>query len=265
MEAKALHRRSSPEEQAAAAEARWFAEKHLGSANDTLAARAQRIEGLEGHVQEFERLVSQREAEAQALHREIATLKEEANAAAERWIGGTTNLEAQLASAGADLETRASRIGDLETWIAERQCLLQQREAELASLTSEIASLHEQSAATEGRLLDANAALQSELATAGNNFVQAQAELAALNREADATWRAERNENTLLRERISDIAAQIAHMTMTLEKSGSPIAAILADSANGIGGAEVTAPRPGNLTDRIRALQPGASRISTAS
>ena len=66
-------------------------------------------------------------------------------------------------------------------------------------------------------------------------------------------------------QRISDIAAQIAHMTMTLEKSGSPIAAILADSANGIGGTEVTAPRPGNLTDRIRALQPGASRISTAS
>jgi chromosome segregation ATPase len=270
-EAKALHQEIvSLEEQAAAGEARWFAEKtsfeeRVGSANDTLAARAQRIEELEGHVQEFKRLVSQREAEAQTLHREIATLKEEANTAAERWIGGTTNLEAQLASAGAHLESRASRIGDLESWIAERQRLLQQREAELAGLTSEIASLHEQSAATEGRLLDANAALTSELQTASNNFARAQAELAALNREAEATWRAERSENTLLRERISDIAAQIAHMTMTLERSGSPIAAILADSANGIGGAEVTAPRPGNLTDRIRALQSGASRISTAS
>jgi chromosome segregation ATPase len=270
-EAKALHQEIvSLEEQAAAGEARWFAEKtsfeeRVGIANGTLAARAQRIEALEGHVQEFKRLVSQREAEAQTLHGEIATLKEEANTAAERWIGGTTNLEAQLASAGAHLESRASRIGDLESWIAERQRLLQQREAELAGLTGEIASLHEQSAATEGRLLDANAALTSELATASNNFARAQAELAALNREAEATWRAERSENTLLRERISDIAAQIAHMTMTLERSGSPIAAILADSANGIGGAEVTAPRPGNLTDRIRALQSGASRISTAS
>ena len=270
-EAKALQQEIvALEEQAAASEARSFAEKTsledlLGRANDALAARAQRIGELEGHVQEFERLVSQREAEAQALHHEIATHKQEADAAAARWIGGTTNLEAQLANAGADLASRASRIGDLESWIAERQRLLQQREAELAGLTSEIASLHEQSAATEGRLLDANAALKSELQTAGNNFAQAQAELAALNREADATWRAERNENTLLRERISDIAAQIAHMTMTLEKSGSPIAAILADSANGIGGAEVTAPRPGNLTDRIRALQSGASRISTAS
>jgi hypothetical protein len=44
-----------------------------------------------------------------------------------------------------------------------------------------------------------------------------------------------------------------AIMTMTLEKSGLPIAAILADSAEGIGDAEVTASRPGNLTDRIRA------------
>jgi chromosome segregation ATPase len=270
-EAKALQQKMvALEEQAAASEARSFAEKtsleeRLGSANDTLAARAQRIRELEGHIQEFERLVSQREAEAQALHQEIATFKQEADAAAARWIGGTTNLEAQLASAGGDLASRASRIGDLESWIAERQRLLQQREAELAGLTSKIASLHEQSAATEGRLLDANAALKSELQTANNDLAQAQAELAALNREAEATWRAERNENTLLRERISDIAAQIAHMTMTLEKSGSPIAAILADSANGIGGAEVTAPRPGNLTDRIRALQPGASRISTAS
>jgi chromosome segregation ATPase len=246
------------EEQAAASEARSFAEKkplekRLGSANDTLAMRAQRIGELEGHIQEFERLVNQREAEVQALYRENATLKQEADAAASRWIGGTTNLEAQLASAGADIASRASRIGDLESWIAEQQRLLQQREAELARLTSEIASLHEQSAATERRLLDANAALKGELQTANNNFAQAQAELAALNREAEATWRAERNENTLLRERISDIAAQIAHMTMTLEKSGLPIAAILADSAEGIGDAEVTASRPGNLTDRIRA------------
>ena len=270
-EAKALQQEIvSLEEQAAASEARSFAEKtsfeeRLGSTNDTIAARAQRIEELEGHVRGLERLVSQREAEAQALHQEIASLKGEADAAAARWMGGTTNLEAQLASAGADLASRASRIGDLESWIAERQRLLQQREAELAGLTNEIASLHEQSAATEGRLLDANAALTSDLATARNNLAQSQAELAALNGEAEATWKAERSENTLLRERISDIAAQIAHMTMTLEKSGSPIAAILADSANGIGGTEVTAPRPGNLTDRIRALQPGASRISTAS
>jgi chromosome segregation ATPase len=270
-EAKALQKEIvSLEEQAAASEARSFAEKtsfeeRLGSANDTIAARVQRIEELEGHVRGLEQLVSQRETEAQALHQEIASLKGEADAAAARWMGGTTNLEAQLASAGADLASRASRIGDLESWIAERQRLLQQREAELASLTKEIASLHEQSAATEGRLLDANAALTSDLGTARNNLAQAQAEMAALNREAEATWKAERSENTLLRERISDIAAQIAHMTMTLEKSGSPIAAILADSANGIGGAEVTAPRPGNLTDRIRALQPGASRISTAS
>ena len=118
-------------------------EERLASTNDTLAARAQRISELEGHIQKFERLVSQREAEAQALHQEIATLKQEADAAAARWIGGTTNLEAQLASAGADLASRASRIGDLESWIAERQRLLQQREAELAGLTSEIASLHE--------------------------------------------------------------------------------------------------------------------------
>jgi hypothetical protein len=128
-----------------------------------------------------------------------------------------------------------------------------------------MASLQEQTAAAEGRLLDANAALKNELRAAVDNFTQAQADLAALNREAETTWKAERNENNVLRERISDIAAQIAHMTMTLEKSGSPIAAILADSTGGIDGGDVTAPRPGNLTDRIRAIASNVSRVSTAS
>jgi hypothetical protein len=59
---------------------------------------------------------------------------------------------------------------------------------------------------------------------------------------------------------------------MSLEKPGSPIPAILAETANGIGdgqtananGAGETAARPGNLVDRIRALRTRASRISTA-
>jgi hypothetical protein len=96
---------------------------------------------------------------------------------------------------------------------------------------------------------------------------QAQIELTALNHEAEATWRAERIENALLRERINDIAAQVAHMVMTLDKDG-PIEAILTESES---------PEPyqrapdtagsapeGNLTDRIRKLKNGASRAFPA-
>jgi chromosome segregation ATPase len=270
-EAQALHHEiATLKDEAAIAAELWLADKasleeQLTTLHGKSTEHVFRIEGLEQHAAEFERRANERAAEVHALQSEMVALKDEAHAAAERWIGGRAAFEAQLATAGTDLEKRASRIGDLETWIAERQQLLAQREAELASVTQDMASLQEQTATTEGRLLDANAALKNELRAATDNFTQAQADLAALNREAEATWKAERNENNVLRERISDIAAQIAHMTMTLEKSGSPIAAILADSGNGMDGGEVTAPRPGNLTDRIRAIASGASRVSTAS
>src|SRR6202030_401027 len=49
-------------------------------------------------------------------------------------------------------------------------------------------------------------------------------------REVEETWRAERAENDLLRERIADIAALVAHMSM--DKAGSPIAEILEETAS---------------------------------
>ena len=53
-----------------------------------------------------------------------------------------------------------------------------------------------------------------------------------MKREAEASWASERVENALLRERINDVAAQIAQMTVVLEGPNSPIEAILAaDSA----------------------------------
>ena len=89
-------------------------------------------------------------------------------------------------------------------------------------------------------------------------------------READETRRTERAENDLLRDRIADIAAQVAHMSMN--EAGSPIAAILKDTA-GIrqagfervtNGGDPAAPG-GNLVERIRKLQNGPSRVSSAS
>ena len=57
-----------------------------------------------------------------------------------------------------------------------------------------------------------------------------------MKREAEQTWAAERVENALLRERINDIAAEIARLTVALEGAGSPIDAMLASepaSTNG--------------------------------
>jgi hypothetical protein len=80
-------------------------------------------------------------------------------------------------------------------------------------------------------------------------------------------------ENALLRERINDIAAEVAKLAMQLEGPNSPIEALLAAEA---GQPPKPAPRPANdaatngtpslpegggtLAERIRALQAHASR-----
>lgn len=83
-------------------------------------------------------------------------------------------------------------------------------------------------------------------------------------REAEKTWRAEHAENNLLRERIADIAAQVAQMSMN--ETSPPIAATLKDATN-IRPASVNRDEGAgsNLADRIRKLQSAASRVSTAS
>jgi hypothetical protein len=90
-----------------------------------------------------------------------------------------------------------------------------------------------------------------------------------MKREAEQTWAAERVENALLRERINDIAAEIARLTVALEGQNSPIEAMLAGvaghghAATANGGSRANGEK-GNLAERIRALQSKASRVSAA-
>jgi len=85
-------------------------------------------------------------------------------------------------------------------------------------------------------------------------------------REHDDAWRTERAENEFLRERIADIAAQVAHLSMN--EAGSSIATILKDGTTGLrptghdraanGGDADSA----GLVDRIRRLQTVTSSAS---
>ncbi|MDE2375306.1 MAG: hypothetical protein KGL96_13845, partial [Hyphomicrobiales bacterium] len=91
-------------------------------------------------------------------------------------------------------------------------------------------------------------------------------------------WATERVENAMLRERINDVAAEVARLTAVLEGPGSAIESILAEAVPTLGAAERTAPLnggetgpaesdplqqgKGTLADRIRALQTTASRVS---
>ena len=89
-----------------------------------------------------------------------------------------------------------------------------------------------------------------------------------IKRDAETANTLERMENTVMRERISDLAAEIARITSVLEGPGSPIDAILAKDAsrprglNGNGHGPKDGLKDGttgearpSLADRIRALQ----------
>jgi chromosome segregation ATPase len=88
--------------------------------------------------------------------------------------------------------------------------------------------------------------------------------------ETDDTQRAERAESELLRERIADIAAQVAHISMN--EAGSPLPAILNDTAGIRQASFERAPNGGDsvppeskLVERIRKLEGARSRVSSAS
>ena len=98
-------------------------------------------------------------------------------------------------------------------------------------------------------------------------------DLGNMKRETEEIWASERVENALLRERINDVAAEVARLASALEGPNSPIDAILAaetardrgSTAGGQSMATSSSPRSpstgGNLADRIRALQTHASRV----
>ncbi len=85
-------------------------------------------------------------------------------------------------------------------------------------------------------------------------------ELAAHKRETEESWASERVENALLRERINDVAAEVARLASALEGPNSPIDAILAtEMAQGRGGQRQ---RHGTRRGGVRRGRPGQAATS---
>ena len=100
---------------------------------------------------------------------------------------------------------------------------------------------------------------------------RSQRDINAIQQQAESSWATERMENALLRERINDIAAEVAKLAIQLEGPNSAIEAMLAaepaapkSPAKPANDTVATTSGPseggGTLADRIRALQSHASR-----
>jgi len=199
-------------------------------------------------------------------------------------------LERQLATQTTEAEIMGRRIADMEVRLTEQSRVLADRERERDQLRVDVdsarrieADLRQELGTIERRHGTATEALraekqlaESQLERAREDRTKLQRELSGLKREAEATWASERVENALLRERINDVAAEVARLTSALEGPGSAIDTILAapehaPDGNGVAKSSV-APAAnsnaeedkGSLADRIRALQARSSRLSSA-
>lgn len=195
-------------------------------------------------------------------------------------------LEEQLATQTSESEALSKRAAELDERIADQKRLLVEREFECDRLRAELENarrtgfhLREEIASTGGQLretirnlTDEKEVLQKELEVATTERSKLLTEVGSLKREAESTWAAERVENALLRERINDVAAEVAKLAVTLEGPNSPIEAILASevtpASKGVGksaSTETDDDHKGSLADRMRALQNRASRLAPQS
>jgi chromosome segregation ATPase len=190
-----------------------------------------------------------------------------------------TQLEQQLAAQTTDAEILSRRAQNLESRLGEQSRLLNQSEFEHNQTRNELlsarkgendlrtalADLHDRARAAAEALKAEKVQLQSELDRTTDERDRLARDLGKLKREAEENWASERVENALLRERISDVAAEVARLASALEGPNSPIDAILASETTrdrtGEAAFSDTPSTNGDLADRIRALQGHASRL----
>jgi chromosome segregation ATPase len=266
-----------------------------------LAALRTQVEAMKINVADYERTVNETEQRLARERDDAATASTnliEARSKLDHLGTHAGELQQMLLTQTNENETLTKRVQELETRLSEQGRLLAERDYEVARQRSEIEAakqteidLRSELAVTgtrSGRAADKFRSdisqLEAQLATAVAERTKLQGELATLKREAESTWASERVENALLRERINDVAAEVARLTATLEGPGSPIESMLAadatavsqaasrsaQSTNGVrSGAtagEVNSPRDSKstLADRIRALQSTASRAASS-
>ena len=135
-----------------------------------------------------------------------------------------------------------NRVNDLEARLATQGKLLAEREFEnnqlrqakeaaertAKELRDEIALTNSGAWPALEKLKSEKAAVEEQLRIARDERAKLQRDINAIQQQAESSWATERMENALLRERINDIAAEVAKLAMQLEGPNSPIEAMLA-------------------------------------
>ncbi len=244
-------------------------------------------ERLEGASHELKAVEDRRDAERVELKAATQELQDE-RGKVENLGRRVAELEQHLAAQSKEAEILGRRAQDLETRLGEQSRLLNQSEFELKHVRQEmdaarqvetelrttIIELEGRANSASQNLRNENTQLQATIAHIKEERDRFARELATMKRETEEAWASERVENALLRERINDVAAEVARLASALEGPNSPIKSLLAaetsheqiTSVPMSGGQPdlAASPNNGNLADRIRALQTHASRLAQA-
>jgi hypothetical protein len=250
-----------------------FADKTeaLRTAETVLKDKQSELARLSAELSDRSMTAESREVELVAVRAQIVELKSRVGDAEQEFATTHARLEQQrgesgmatreLAEARSRVENLSQRVTDLD-----RQLIIQVKEAEM---------LGGKAPAIE-KLRAEKAAVEEALRIARDERAKLQRDINAIQAQAESSWATERMENALLRERINDIAAEVAKLAMQLEGPNSPIEAMLAAEpempakgprpaggtvANGAtANGSVPPEGGGTLAERIRALQYHASR-----
>lgn len=220
---------------------------------------------------------------------EIGEKSEKATTRADR-------VERDYMAAKADSERLSKRVYELDTQILDQTRRLtdatsgrEQVAAQLDSAAKREADLRRDIAEAQARhaseiqtLMTERSLVEAELERNRDERAKLKREVSALKREVETNGAEERAQNAILRESITDVAAEVVRLTSALEGPGSPIESILAGQSapptapalNGTNGGSQSGKDDGpsgtpakprataSLAERIRALQSRAAQAA---
>jgi len=262
-----------------------------GQRVELVALRAQ-VEALHGQIEAYEieardlnARLTNKSGEAEASSRALAEERTRTEV-----LGNRVNeLERHLLAQTTEAEILERRVQELNMRGDEQGRLLGERDYAAAQLRSEteaaakkeadirheFAEAENISKAAMERLRAEKIMVESQLKRGEEERAKLLRDIDAIRREAETASATEHMENAVMRDRIAELAAEMARITSLIEGPGNPIETILAESAprpgsNGAGNGAATTSGDGkgdgrgSLTDRIRALQT-RPRVAAAS
>jgi len=248
-----------------------------------LRAHADALKGqLESYEKETKALwehLNSKTTDLETSGRELAEERARADDLADR----VAELDRQLVGQTAESQALSARLQELAARLDEQARLLADREHHSENLRNAAMGAQKIEAELRAQLADAQdrhrvaietlrtekSLIENELKRSQEERDKLQREIAAVKRDGENVGAYERMENAVLRERIDEVAAEVARLTATLEGPDSPIESILNSGrpTPGSGNGPSTAPpatgSKDTLADRIRTLQARAARTSS--